>query len=96
MPAKGAVLFNSSIIGSNAVSAITWDGGRTSLVVNATQYGTSVNVQLQGPSGAWIPISSSIIADQIFNFDAPPGQYRIVAAGSSIGLAAVFTSTPYM
>lgn len=96
MPAKGQILFNSSLIGNTATPATTWDGGLSALCINALAYGT-VALQVQGPSGAWIPISSSIVSDQVFTFPAAPGQYRLNnSASSSIGVNAVLTSIPYM
>lgn len=97
MPAKGIILFNSSFIGSSVGQAQFWNGGRSSLVLNANQYGAAVVAQLQGPSGAWIPICSALVSDQYFSFDAPPGQYRMISnQGSTIALVASLTSTPYM
>lgn len=95
MPAKGIILVNSSLQGVNS-QAQTWDGGRSTLAINATQYGSAVALQVQGPSGAWIPLCSSIVSDQVFAFDAPPGQYRIANTGSSIAIVAALTTTPYI
>lgn len=69
-------------------------GGRTSLVINATAYGT-LNLQIQGPSQAWINISSSLVSDQVFTFDAPAGNYRLNNTSSSVGVNAVLVSVPY-
>lgn len=85
------------MVGSTASLAQTWDGGRSTLVINAIQYAPNVQLQLQGPSGAWINVGSSIVSDQIFPFDAPPGQYRMVSGiGSSISMVAALTTTPYI
>lgn len=81
-------LFNSSFIGSSVGSAAFWDGGRSAVVISATQY-ANPQLQVQGPGGSWINIASSFLSDQLFVFDACPGQYRLVnQSGSSIGLVA--------
>jgi hypothetical protein len=100
MPAKGAILFQSSFInGSGASTPVTWDGGRSALVVNALAYTASaLQLQVQGPSGSWIVVGSAIVGDQVFTFDGAPGQYRMVnqVASSVIGVNAVLVSVPYM
>ncbi len=94
MQAQGVVLFNSSFVGSSAGQAFAWPGGRSAIVISATQYGPGVIPQIQAINRNWIPLCSSIVADQIFSFDAPPGQYRIISnAGTSIALAASLTIT---
>jgi hypothetical protein len=100
MPSKGTTFFNSSLIGNTATSTpVTWDGGRSALIVNATVYGgaTGLTLQLMGPSQTWINVASSFLNDQIFPFDAPPGQYRFAnLLSSSIGVQAVLVSTTYL
>ena len=93
----GIILFNSSFIGSSVAQSQQWIGGRSALVINATQYGPGVIPQFQGLSGAWIPVCSAIVSDQYFPFDAPPGQYRLISnAGSSIGVVAGITAISYL
>lgn len=74
----------SSFLGSSAGSAQFWDGGRTALTIQATAYGVSpgLQLQMQGLSGAWINIASSFVSDQLYVFDAVPGQYRLVSQSS--------------
>ena len=98
MPAKGQVLFQSSLVGVMQSTPVTWDGGRTALCVNAAAYSaTALQLQVQGPSGAWINVGSSIVADQVYPFDAPPGQYRFsCAASAAIGVNAVLVTVPYI
>lgn len=92
--------FNQILTGSSisSIGAVPGMGGRSVLVVNATTYGTgSLFLQLQGPSGGWINVNSSAFtADAIFNFDSPPGQYRLVSNQSScIGVYAVMCNLQY-
>lgn len=98
MPRGGVVLTNngSSIVGVGTTNPVSWpDGGRTACVINANAYGT-IALQLQGPSGAWIAVSSSFVSDQSFVFDAPPGQYRLNnSASSTILVSAVLVGIPY-
>ncbi len=88
----------SSFLGSSAGFASQWYGGRTALVINATAYGVSPGLQLQmlGPSGSWMNVASSFVADQSFIFDAAPGQYRMVSQSSiSTAVFAVMVAVPY-
>lgn len=98
MPRGAVVLSNSSLIGvsTSPTPTVGWpDGGRAACVINASAYGT-IALQLQGPSGTWINISSSFVADQSFVFDAPPGQYRLNnSASSTIGCFATLVGIPY-
>lgn len=98
MPRGAANLITngSSFVGAFTTNPVQWpDGGRTSCVINATAYGT-IALQLQGPSGAWINVSSSFVSDQSFVFDAPSGQYRLNnTASSTVGCAAVLVGIPY-
>jgi hypothetical protein len=90
---------NQSLIGSSSLPSVQGLGGRSVLVVNASAYGgaTSLFLQCQGPSGAWINVNSSgFTADTIFPFDSPPGQYRLVSnASSTIGVYAVLSNIQY-
>lgn len=100
MPAKGQVIYNSSFVGSSAATPITWDGGRSALIVQAAAYSAgALQLQMQGPTGGWMKIGSSLLADQIFSFDAPPGQYRMTnesGTSSVIGINAVLVTVPYI
>lgn len=97
MPAKGQILSNSSIVGSGTTVAITWDGGRSACTIDAASFATGVGLQVQNISGNWIPIASSFVANQVFPFDAPPGQYKLVCgSGVATSVFATLTSTPYM
>jgi len=99
MAARGKILFNSSFIGSSAAQSITWEGGRSALVAQALAYSAGgLQLQLQGPSGAWIKIGSSILSDQVFPFDGPAGTYRVTneSASSIIGANVVMVTIPYI
>jgi len=94
---SGVVLINSSMIGQSAISSVQqWVGGRTSLVINALAYGGTLSLQFQNGSN-WVPIGSSFVSDQVFTFDAPPGDYRLVTttASSTIGVNAGLYPVPY-
>ncbi len=95
MQAQGVVFFNgsSALAGSTVSAAFAWSGGRSAFTFAATTYGGQVIPQLQTYGGKWIPICSTIVSDQIFPFDAPAGQYRVVSTGSSVSLAATLTMT---
>lgn len=90
----GLVFVNSSVIGSAAIGAngiaggAYFEGGFSQVVIAATQFGNAVGVQFQAGNGTWIPICSSFVANQLFPFTAPQGQYRLVQNGSSIGMFA--------
>lgn len=92
----GVTLANSSAIGSTAYAAQSWSGGRSMLVIDATQLGPGVIFQLQTPIGNWIPVCSTIVTSQIYPFDGPAGSYRIISnAGSTLNIGAVLLPLPY-
>lgn len=100
MNAVGAVLFNSSFIGSSAGAAIQWQGGRTSFAIVAQAYGTGVFLQQLLPDNqTWIANSGAIGAiaqNLVVELSLPRGQYRLISnASSSIGVNAVFVTVPY-
>jgi len=89
MSIRGNVtLVNTSLIGAGSSALLSWYGGRTACVVQASQYGGACALTFLGPGGAGIPIASSFVANQSFVFDAPPGQYCISNTGSSVALVA--------
>lgn len=87
---SGVQLFNSSFIGSQVSPETGFVGGRAALIIDATQYGPNgVIFQLQGTAKNWVPVCSAIVSNQIFSFDAPAGNYRLVSnLGSSLGVGA--------
>lgn len=86
-----------SLTGSTISTAVQWQGGRTALVINATQYGGGVFLQLTGPSGAGININATTYsADQSVAYDLPAGTYKLVSnIGSSVAVYASLVSIPY-
>lgn len=95
MQPQAQTFINSSIQGSTNTLAITWPGGKTTLVIAATtQFGLTVQPHIQALNGQWFPICSNVVSNQIFTFDAPAGQYRIAHSGSSIGLSATLSIVP--
>lgn len=97
MQSNGVVLYNSSFVGSSASQSIFWDGGRSVLAVTALVYApNALQLQLQGPTGRWLNVGSSIVTNQLFPFDAPAGQYRMACQGSSvIGVSAKILTVNY-
>lgn len=90
LAASGAI-----ITSCTALTPQAWRGGRSALTIAATQFAPNVTFQIQAGNGVWIPVCSTIVSSQIFPFDAPPGQYRIVSGiGSSIGLVASLNFIP--
>lgn len=97
MATRGVILANSSALGAFTGSSVYWNGGRGVLVLNAAQYGASVQLQVQNYTGTWVAVNSgSFSADQVGPFDLPPGQIRIVSTGSSAGMVATFSEVPYI
>lgn len=93
----GLVICNSSFQFSGAVTTPgqAWVGGRSGLLIDATSYGT-LTLQLQNISQNWLPIASSFVSNQLFIFDALPGQYRLSnSAGSSVAVSAFLGPVPY-
>ncbi len=95
------------IAGSNISLAVQWPGGRSAVVVSALAY-TASGLQLQTQAyqsnssptygGNWINVGSSFVSDQVYPFDAPRGNYRLVnqSTSSVIGINAVLVTIPYM
>ncbi len=82
----GIILFNSSFIGVGSSVVQSWIGGRSVVSVCAAAYppnGVQLLFQALGPQANWVPICSSFVADQLFSFDAAPGQYALSFTGST-------------
>ena len=96
---QGAKSLNAgtNLTGSTITAAVQWNGGRTALVINATQYGGGVFLQLTGPSGAGINMNASTYAaDQSTSYDLPAGSYKLVSnVGSSLAVYASLVTIPY-
>ena len=76
---------------------VKFPGTRSCFVVNATTYPTTMNFQVQGPSGAWININAvTISADGIYPYDIPAGLYRVfMSGGAPAGVYVNLVSVPY-
>lgn len=94
-PSRGIILAkNIAVVADTA--PVLWEGGRAALVINATTYPTTVNLQVQGPSGAWISLNASTIAaDGAVVYDCPAGQYRLhMTGGTALGVYANLVTVP--
>lgn len=78
-------------------TAVTWKGGRTALVLSATAYGTTVQLQTQASNGTWVSVNATTYsADQVTPYDLPEGQYRInISGGTTTALYADLVAIPY-
>src|SRR3990167_6765418 len=97
---NGAVVICSSTTLINTASATKdgWTGGRASLVVNASAYGTNLHLEYRSEYGAaWVRAhTSNITANQVMSLYAPAGQYRMAVTGSTaVSLTAVLVGIPY-
>ncbi len=95
--AKGIILATNVSVVANQ-PAMTWQGGRCSLVLIAGTYPTACTLQLLGPDNAtWIAINSSTYnANQVTPYDLPAGQYRLALSGGTVaGLYANLVGVPY-
>lgn len=94
---RATTLFQSSFIGSSAGTSLTYDGGRSVIVIAANQYGGGVFLQTQAANGKWISINGTTYsADQVTSYDLPDGQFRMISnTGSSINLVATIVPIYY-
>lgn len=72
-------------------------GGKCVLVIEATTYPTTVELQVQAPSSKWVKINTSnISADGGYPYDVPAGQVRMhLTGGTSTALYATLIKIPY-
>lgn len=91
------LITGTSLAGSNATTAVTWQGGKTVLVLEATAYGAGVFLQMVSPSGAGINVNASTYAaNQITAYDLPAGSYKIVTqSGTCTAMYATLAQVPY-
>ena len=61
----------------------TWEGGRSVLVVEASSFPTTLQLQLQGPNGTAISLGSNITANGVASHDLPAGSYRMILTGGT-------------
>lgn len=58
-------------------NGMTFVGGRSAFIAEATFGGGTVKLQAQSPQGTWIDVSGgSLTANGFVLLDLPPGQYR--------------------
>jgi hypothetical protein len=74
----------STVVGAGTLDPKTFKGGRGTLVVEATTYGTGCALQMQGPGTAWIQVFSSVVGNGVISVDLPAGQYRMQNIGSTV------------
>lgn len=95
---KGLILAsNISVVGNQP--AMTWTGGRASIVIIATTYPTACSLQCLAPDNAtWINLNSATYAaNQVTPYDLPAGQYRLAMSGGTVaGLYANLVGVPYV
>lgn len=90
---KGIIL--AANVSAGPTVPVAWPGGKAALVTNATAYGTTVQLQVQGPNAAWIALGTTIAADAVTAFDLPAGQYRMnISGGTTTALYANLVGIP--
>jgi len=61
----------------------TWAGGRSVLVVEASSFPTTLQLQLLSPNGTAINVGSNITANGVISYDLPAGSYRMNLNGGT-------------
>lgn len=95
---SNAVVLAKNVASTAPTAAVNVDtGGRYNLVVLATTYPTTCQLQVLGPDAAtWIPLGSSLSANGVASFDLAAGQYRMnLNTGTTAGLYATLVRVPY-
>lgn len=90
MAAASGVTLANNISALGFTSAVRWSGGRAALVLNATVFPTTTNLQLQHIDGTWINVNTTNLTtagNQVTPFDLPPGQYRMSFATGTVTAA---------
>lgn len=83
--ARGGIALAQNVSSVGAQPAFSWVGGRTAIVVCATTYPSTCNVEMQLQNGAWLQVNNaSLAADGYELHDLPPGQYRVNTAGGPV------------
>lgn len=75
------LITNASSVADGA--AVEFEGGRATLIAEATTYPTTVQLQTMSRSGKWVPIGSATTADGAQAIDCPRGQYRVHMTGGT-------------
>lgn len=81
---SATLLNNFSSGGSGNSGIVSWPGGQGTFIINATFNGSTVSLQINGPSGAWITVGpdTTKTVDGIGNFALPPCQLRLTYSGA--------------
>lgn len=75
---------------------VFWPGGRTALVVQATSYPSTLQLQMRGPDGNPINLGNNLDADGIANLDLPAGSYRMnLNGGTATDVYVQLCKVPY-
>lgn len=94
--AQKAVILCDNISSTAAQAAVAFGGGRGLLIVEATTYPSTCQLQIQSRSGKWVNFGSNISADIAMPLDLPQGQYRInLSGGTTSALYVVLASVAY-
>lgn len=94
--ARGAAVLCSNVAVVADSTPMYWVGGRSTLVIEATTYPTTCQLQVQGLSGKWINIGANNTADGVVSLDCPAGQYRLhMVGGTAAAVYAVLVAVPY-
>lgn len=80
-----AVTLASNVDAAGTGAWVQYSGGAGALVVQATTYPTTLNLEMKGPDGNGIALNTTTIdSDAVTAFDAlPAGEYRYVATGGT-------------
>lgn len=91
------LISGTSLVGSSVGTAVTWQGGKTVLVLEATAFGAGVFLQMVSPSGQGINVNASTYAaNQITAYDLPAGSYKmVVQSGTCTAMYAILAQVPY-
>jgi hypothetical protein len=94
MASQGKILL-SNVSATGAGAWVTWQGGRTSLIVMGT-FPTTATLQMLGPDGTTAITISTPTVNGITALDLPAGSYRFnLASGSPSGFYATLVTVPY-
>lgn len=94
--AQKAVILCSNISAVADQPAVYYQGGRGVLIVEASTYATTCQLQTQSLSGKWVLIGTAFTADGAQAIDLPAGMYRVHLTGGSVSaLYASLVSVAY-
>lgn len=76
----GVVLATAAVLSTSNSTAVAYEGGRSLFMVSGTI--TSITLQVQDPTGAWLNVGSAITSVGTVALDCPKGQYRVTGTGT--------------